>query len=183
MTDTLESHTLARDGWVKVWDPAVRIFHWSLVGTFAIAYLTADDAATVHEWAGYAALALVSFRLLWGFIGTEYARFSNFFPAPSNLLDYLRDVLRRKEARYLGHNPGAAVMIIFLLLAVGVIGISGWLLTTDWGWGSETLESIHEIAVNITLIAIAIHVSAAVYESFHHRENLIRSMFTGWKRR
>jgi cytochrome b len=74
-------------------------------------------------------------------------------------------------------------MILFLLLANGVIGISGWLLTTDWGWGSGALEEVHEISVNIALIAIALHVGAAIYESFHHRENLIRSMFTGYKRR
>jgi len=182
MTNILRTSSATQNGRVKVWDPAVRIFHWSLVAAFAVAYVTADDADFVHQWSGYAALALVAFRVLWGLIGTRHARFSDFVPRPAKLIEYVRLVLRGRESRYLGHNPAAAIMILFLLLAVGMIGVSGWLLTTDWGWGSEVLEDIHETAVNITLVAITLHVFAAIYESFRHRENLVRSMFTGYKR-
>jgi len=183
MTDTLEATNATRNDRVKVWDPAVRVFHWSLMTAFAVAYFTANDAGVVHQWSGYAALALVAFRLLWGVIGTRHARFSDFVPRPAKLADYVRRMIRGLEPRYLGHNPAAAIMILFLLLATAVIGVSGWLLTTDWGWGSEVLEEVHETTVNITLVAIALHVGAAIYESFRHRENLISSMFTGYKRR
>lgn len=183
MTDISKVNAATRDDRVKVWDPAVRIFHWSLVTAFAVAYFTADNAGAVHQWSGYAALGLVAFRLIWGVIGSRHARFSDFMPGPAKLVGYVRQMIRGREPRYLGHNPGAAIMILFLLLATGVIGVSGWLLTTDWGWGSTIIEEVHEVTVNITLVAIALHVGAAVYESFRHRENLIRSMFTGYKRR
>ena len=164
MTDTLKVNAATRDDRVKVWDPAVRIFHWSLVAAFAVAYFTADDAGVVHQWSGYAALGLVAFRLLWGAIGSRHARFSDFVQSPKRLIGYVRLALVGQEPRYLGHNPAAAIMILFLLIAVGVIGISGWLLTTDWGWGSTIIEEVHELAVNIALVAIALHVGAAVYD-------------------
>ncbi|GAA3903230.1 cytochrome b/b6 domain-containing protein [Halomonas piscis] len=183
MTDTPKASAVTRDNRVKVWDPAVRVFHWSLVAAFAVAYFTPDSNRDIHEWSGYVALGLVFFRLVWGVIGSRHARFSDFVSGPKRLSDYLRRALKGQEPRYIGHNPAAAIMILFLLAAVGVIGVSGWLLTTDWGWGSETIEEVHEIAVNITLVAIALHVAAAIYESVHHRENLVRSMVTGHKRR
>lgn len=183
MTDAHKASTVARDDRVKVWDPAVRVFHWSLVTAFAVAYFAAHGNRDIHEWAGYVALGLLAFRLVWGVIGSRHARFSDFVPGCKRLIDYLRRALKGQEPRYLGHNPAAAIMILFLLAAVGVIGISGWLLTTDWGWGSAVLEEMHEIAVNVTLVAIVLHVGAAIYESVNHRENLIRSMITGYKRR
>lgn len=183
MTDTLKASTVSQGGRVKVWDPAVRIFHWGLVAAFCVAYFTADDYRNIHEWSGYVVVGLIACRLVWGVLGSRYARFSDFVPRPRRLTDYVRLALKGQEPRHLGHNPAAAIMILFLLLANGVIGFSGWLLTTDWGWGSGVLEEVHEISVNMTLIAIALHVSAAIYESFHHQENLIRSMFTGYKRR
>lgn len=183
MTEAREANTLTRNDRVKVWDPAVRIFHWSLVAAFAVAYFIVDSNRTIHEWAGYTALGLVAFRLIWGVVGSPHARFSDFVPGPRRLIDYVRRAVKSQEPRYLGHNPAAAIMILFLLTAVGVIGVSGWLLTTDWGWGSKTIEGVHEISVNVTLVAIALHVAGAIYESLHHRENLIRAMFTGYKRR
>lgn len=168
---------------VKVWDYPVRIFHWSLVASFAIAWVTSEDAEAPHQWAGYAALALVAFRIVLGFVGRGHARFADFVPRPATLADYVSRLVRRREPRHLGHNPAAAVMILFLLMMVATIGTSGWLMTTDWGWGSEVLENIHTTAVDLTLAAIAVHVSAAVYESVRHRENLVLSMLTGYKRR
>ena len=102
--------------------------------------------------------------------------------SPAVLRDYGWRLLRGDEPRYLGHNPAAAVMILFLLTMVALIGCSGWLLTTDFGWGNERIEEAHELAAQIALLAVAIHVAAAIYESFHQRENLIRAMFDGHKR-
>lgn len=183
MTEVTASHDEPTGGRTRVWDPWVRLFHWSLVAAFFVAYFTGDSVGAIHEWAGHIALGLVAFRLLWGFVGSKHARFTDFVPGPLPLFDYGKKLLRGREPRYIGHNPAAAVMILVLLAAIIVISVSGWLLTTDWGWGSETIEQVHEWAVDITLIAITLHVLAAVYESFKHRENLIRAMFTGFKRR
>jgi len=168
---------------IRVWDIPVRVFHWGLVAMFATAYLTSDDAEAPHLWAGYAALALVAFRLGWGFVGSRHARFADFVPRLAVLRDYVGRLLRGQEPRHLGHNPAAAVMILFLLAMVGVIGATGWLMTTDWGWGSEVLEELHAGAVNLTLSAVVLHVAAAIFESVRHRENLVRAMVTGYKRR
>ena len=170
-------------GKIRVWDGPIRIFHWGLVASMAVAYLTSEDAESPHHWAGYVALALVAFRVVWGFIGSEHARFADFVPRPATLLDYVGRLARGREPRHLGHNPAAAVMIVFLIAMVVTIGSTGWLMTTDWGWGSELLEEVHGSAVNLTLGAIALHVAAAIFESVRHRENLILSMLTGYKRR
>jgi cytochrome b len=166
---------------VKVWDRFVRMFHWSLVTSFFVAYFSTTSIGWVHKGFGYAALALITARIVWGFVGHGHARFADFVPTPRQLLRYAGAVLRFQEPRYLGHNPAAAVMILFLMGMVAGIGITGWMLTLDAFWGNETVESAHVLLVNATLIAVAIHVSAAIYESLHHRENLILSMVTGTK--
>ena len=75
------------------------------------------------------------------------------------------------------------MMILFLLAMMLLIGSTGWLMTTDWGWGKDLVESLHEAASELTLLAVAVHVGAAVYESLRHRENLVASMLSGYKRR
>jgi cytochrome b len=167
---------------VRVWDPLVRIFHWSLVISFFGAYLLGDDGGTLHQALGYVALGLVAFRLVWGVVGSQYARFSNFMPSFEKLLTYAKDVAARKEARYLGHNPAGAVMIVALLLAVIAAGVSGWLLTTDAFWHSEPLEEVHEFFANGTLLLVILHIAGVIFSSIRHRENLVRAMITGRKR-
>lgn len=168
---------------VKVWDLFVRVFHWSLVASMAGAYLSTEGGPRwLHEWLGYAALALVAARLVWGFAGRGHARFSSFVPGPRALWDYTRALLRGHEPRHLGHNPAAAVMIVFLLGMVAAIGVTGFLMTTDAFWGDEAMEDLHEVLVDVTLVAVALHVTAAVYESLKHGENLVKAMFTGRKR-
>lgn len=167
---------------VKVWDRFVRVFHWSLVAAFFGAYfLEAGDKP--HEVFGYIALGLVAARIVWGFIGTPYARFSKFVPSPRRFIAYVRDALHRRETRFLGHNPAAAVMIITLICAVIITSVTGWMLTTDAYWGDELVEEVHEIIANVTVGLVCIHVAGAIYESVRHGENLIFAMFTGRKRK
>lgn len=166
---------------VKVWDPFVRIFHWSLVATFAVAWLAADEARKMHELAGYAAGALVACRIAWGLIGSRYARFTQFIRGPHKTLGYARDVLTGREVRYLGHNPLGAMMIVALLMAVGTVATTGWLQTTDMFWGIEWVEEIHEIAANLMLVLVGLHVAGVIFSSLRHRENLVRAMVTGRK--
>ena len=113
---------------VKVWDPLVRTFHWSLVIAFATAYLTGDEESAVHEWFGYVVLGLISFRVLWGFIGTRHARFADFVRRPGTVLGYARDFVTGRARRYLGHNPLGGMMILALLISLTVTGITGWQL-------------------------------------------------------
>ena len=166
---------------VTVWDRFVRLFHWSLVASFFVAYFSTESIGWVHKGFGYATLALVAARLVWGFIGSHHARFVNFVPGPRKLLRYLGALLRGREPRHLGHNPAGAVMIIYLLCATTVIGVTGHLMTTDAFWGNELVETLHVGTVDITVIAVIVHVSANLYESLRHRENMFKAMVTGYK--
>lgn len=169
-------------GGMKVWDPLVRIFHWSLVASFAIAWFTSEEIRTVHIWAGYAAAALISFRLIWGFAGTRYARFRQFVRSPLQVLAYLRDILRGNEQRYIGHNPAGGFMILALLACLAGLCFTGWLSTTDAFWGEDWLQETHETIAWIMLTLVLGHVAGVILASVRHHENLVRSMFTGLKR-
>lgn len=83
---------------IAVWDPLIRLFHWSLVAAFLVAYLTEDDLMTLHVWAGYTVLGLIGFRLLWGIVGTRHARFTDFVRSPSVVLAYLRDIAAQRAS-------------------------------------------------------------------------------------
>jgi cytochrome b len=168
---------------VRVWDPFVRIFHWALVGVFILAFLTGDEWMGVHKLAGYAIAALVALRIVWGIIGSENARFRNFVHAPGTVLAYLKDTLAFRARRYLGHNPAGGAMIVALMLALIVIVTTGYLMTTDAYWGVEWVEDLHKAAVYGTLGLLVLHVAGVIFASLEHRENLVRSMITGLKRK
>ena len=166
----------------SVWDPLVRVFHWSLVLTVLLAWLTRHGGGAWHEWLGYAVLALVALRLVWGFTGPPYARFGQFMRRPSATLGYASSVIAGREPRYLGHNPLGGWMIVALLTAVTAAGLTGWLYTTDEFWGVEWMEGLHE-ACAITVLALAgVHVAGVLFSSWRHRENLVAAMLSGRKR-
>lgn len=168
---------------VNVWDRFVRVFHWTLVASFAIAYFSTEHIGLLHKGAGYLALGLVAARAVWGFVApSRHARFAHFVPTPARLLRYLTLLLRGREPRHLGHNPADAVMILYLMSATLVIGVTGFLMTTEAYGGNELVETLHTTAVDLTLVAIAVHVGANAYESLQHRENLFKAMVTGRKR-
>ncbi len=110
---------------IKVWDPLVRLFHWSLVAAFVIAYLTGDELEEVHVLAGYFIAGLVVFRLIWGVIGTQHARFSDFVFRPATVIAYLKDILAFRARRYIGHNPAGGAMVIALLISLSLATLSG----------------------------------------------------------
>ncbi len=110
---------------VKVWDPLVRSFHWLLVISFAIAYVSGEETEDVHVIAGYIVCGLVVFRLLWGVIGSRYARFSNFLYGPKKVREYLTSLISKAPQHYVGHNPAGGWMVIVLLVMLIVISYSG----------------------------------------------------------
>jgi len=172
----------ARPAEVRVWDPLVRIFHWSVAAGFLIAWLAADDSEAVHVYAGYVVLALIAVRVVWGLIGTKHARFSDFVYRPSTIVGFLKDMKRLRTKRYIGHNPAGGAMVIVLLIAVAAVSITGYMMTTDAYWGVAWVEELHGATVDFALILIGLHILGVLFASFEHGENLVRSMVTGKKR-
>ena len=168
---------------IKVWDPLVRVLHWSLATLFLTAYLTGEDAGQVHIAAGYAIAGLMALRIVWGFVGPRHARFGNFVRSPREVLAYLRDVALRRAPRYLGHNPAGGAMIVALLVMLLGTGITGYMMTTDAFWGAKWVEEVHETFANLTVGLVVFHVLGVLFSSFAHGENLVKSMITGRKRR
>ncbi len=178
---------------VKVWDLPLRIFHWLLVAGFFIAYLTEDDLLTIHVWAGYLVTGLLAFRLIWGFVGNDYARFSSFLCSPAKSIAYIKDLIALKTQRYLGHNPAGAAMIVLLLASLLVTVITGFAVygadqaaepLAAIGSDNEKMwEEVHEFFGNFTLVLVAVHVIGVAVESYIHRENLARAMVHGFKKK
>ena len=110
---------------IRVWDPLVRIFHWSLVLAFVVAYLSGDEENSVHIYSGYVVAGLIAFRLIWGITGTRYARFRNFMYSPRAVIGYLKGLLAGRPKHYIGHNPAGGWMIMVLLLTLAVVTVSG----------------------------------------------------------
>src|SRR3989338_5120606 len=128
---------------IKVWDPLVRIFHWTLALACVLNLWLIEDGSDLHEWLGYYAMAAVLIRIVWGFIGTRYARFSSFFPTPNRLKAHLRAMLQGK-AHSLGHNPLGGLMILGLMTLVLLLGLTGWMMSLDLFWGEDWLQEPHK---------------------------------------
>lgn len=181
---------------VRVWDPLVRFFHWSLAASFLVAFLTEDDLLVVHVWAGYIIFGLILVRLIWGFVGPRHARWSDFIKEPGEIMAYLKDVLRFRALRHLGHNPAGGAMVVALLVSLIATGLSGLAVYgaqelsgplapmfsgLSEGW-AHLLEDVHEVLANLTLLLVLLHLAGVVFASLQHRENLVRGMITGLKR-
>ena len=168
---------------VRVWDPAVRIFHWSLVVAFAGAFVTAESERLrdVHVLLGYTVLGLLAFRVVWAFVGSRYARLSSFAFGPRAVAAYLRSLLAFRPRHYVGHNPAGSWVIYALVLLGLVTGASGYATYNDIG--GEWLEDLHEGSANAMLTLVFVHIAGVVVSSVLHRENLVKAMWTGYKLR
>ena len=180
---------------VMVWDPLVRIFHWSMAACFLVAYVTENEWLQLHVAAGYSILGLILFRLMWGVIGTPHARFSDFVRGPQTVWAYMKDIAGFRARRYLGHNPAGGAMVVALLVCLTITGASGLLLlgveemsgpladtarSIPQAYG-EWVEESHEIFANLTLALVMLHLAGVYLAGFQHRENLVKSMVSGVK--
>lgn len=189
---------------IKVWDIGVRSFHWSLILFSTIAYIS-EDIELIHVYVGYVVLGLIAFRVVWGLIGTKYARFSNFIYGKFETINYVKSLFSKNPKRFLGHNPAGGWMILAMLISISLVSWTGLELYAGAGKGplagiavelfetaqangdkesSESVwEDIHESTANLTLLLIFVHVAGVIVSSIIHRENLVKSMITGYKKR
>ncbi|MBT6119515.1 MAG: cytochrome B [Rhodospirillaceae bacterium] len=163
---------------VKVWDPLVRVLHWSLATAFALAFATGESIESLHLLAGYAVLVIVGLRALWGLVGTPHARFDDFVPNLGKLLAYVRDLAAGRAERYVGHNPAGGAMVVLLLAILLGTAASGVLTL----YGGDAFEELHEGFANANLALVLVHIAGVLVSSRLHRENLVRAMITGHKR-
>jgi cytochrome b len=178
-----------------VWDLPTRLFHWLFAGSFAVAWFTReqDRYLDLHVFAGYLFFGLLLFRLIWGFVGGRYARFSAFGYRWRSARDYLLATLRDNAPRHLGHNP-AGSWAIFLMFALGlIVSLSGLLVLGGeerhgplTGWigfaAADVVRELHETGAFTLLALVLVHVAGVIFESWRHRENLVAAMITGYKR-
>jgi cytochrome b len=181
-TNTFDDRDARRMEPARVWDAFVRVFHWCLVLSISVAWLTPISWEAVHLGAGYVAGALVTLRAIWGVLGPRHARFSQFVRGPGQTTRYLASILRAQEARYLGHNPAGGAMIVALLSVTAVTAVSGWMMTTDAYYGVSWVEQMHGLAARLLLGLAVVHVAGVILASTRHRENLVLAMITGKKR-
>lgn len=165
-----------RIGHVKVWDLPLRLFHWTLVVAIVVAFLSSEEDSALNAWhvlSGWTAAVLIVFRLVWGFIGGEHSRFSDFI-RPSRIAHHISGLLRGERELSLGHNPLGAVAVVILLALTAVTIWTG-------AFGGEAAKELHEVTAWVLLAMVAVHVIAVIAMSILERENLARAMVTGDK--
>ena len=172
-----------RQDTVPVWDLLQRLLHWGLASSIALAWWAGEERLSLHIATGYAALAIVSTRTVWGLVGSRYARFRAFVRGPGTVVDYAHKLTQGREQHYLGHNPIGGWMVLALLLCVLVVCVSGILYTTDQFWGVAWVEQTHRASAWTLVALVAVHLSGVAFMSWRHRENLVASMWSGRKRR
>jgi cytochrome b len=177
---------------VFVWDAPVRLFHWLLLALVAIAWFTGEGegaAASIHRLAGEAIAGLLVFRIIWGFVGGEHARFADFAAGPSAIAAHVRDLASSRPKRHLGHNPLGGLAVILLLLNIAVIVFTGLFSGGEDNAGPFAgvlgleLSEAHEIAFRVLQALVVVHVLGVAVETLRAKDALVPAMITGWKRR
>lgn len=169
---------------VLIWDLPTRLFHWLLSAGFLAAAVIAlamgehSPLFPYHSIIGLTIALMVVLRVVWGIVGTRYARFGSFIFGPSAVVEYLKHVLIGGGKRHIGHNPGSAVTIFALLALVLALAVTGFML----GRGLEAIKEVHEILAWTTVGVVVVHVLGVAFHTIRHRENITGSMIHGKKR-
>ena len=167
---------------IRVWDPLVRIVHWSVACLVLIELFNEAGANPWHRYFGYMAGGLVVLRLAWGTCGTPHARLASLARSASRVVPYLGS-LRSRAARPViaGHNPLGAFMAFTLWVLILVVVVTGWMLRLDAYWGDETVETLHTIGAYVLGGCAVVHVTGVLVTSLLYRTNLVKAMITGTK--
>ncbi len=179
-----------------VWDPLVRIFHWLLAACFLTAYILEDKMLNLHLLAGSIVLGLLIFRLIWGMVGTEHSRFSDFACSFRQVIEHLRSLARLHPSHHMGHTPTGGIMIFFLLTGLLVLTVSGVLLYSlenssapffglMAGVDFDTIlmiENLHGLVADMLALSVLFHIAGVLVESLLQKQNLTRAMITGYKK-
>lgn len=184
----------------RVWDPLVRLTHWTIALAVILNGLIIDDDALAHIWIGYVAVSLLALRLLWGVVGTESARFSSFPISFSGAARHISEARQGVHRKHRSHNPLGALMVYALWATLTVVSVSGVMMDSDLfpdddheysnrleadndhdDEAAEWLEELHEGAANLLLLLAVLHVGGVVLESRLSGQNLVRTMITGRK--
>ena len=166
---------------VMVWDPLVRLFHWSTAILFLANFTLLEEDSAAHLYAGYVLFGLVLVRLVWGLIGSEHARFSAFWPSRAEIGAHLRGLMGGRSEPHLSHNPLGALMVANLLATLVAISATGILLTLEGLSGTGWLEGLHELLSNYAMLCVGLHIAGVLLESKRSKINLIKAMVTGRK--
>lgn len=191
----MKQQTEAGKKTIRIWDWPIRLFHWLLVTLVVVSWVTAEiggNAMQYHMWSGYAILSLVLFRIMWGFVGSDTARFAHFLRGPRVVFGYLRNWFTPHYRAVLGHNPlggWSAAALVFVLLFQASTGLfsnddiaaEGPLYHLVSKALSDALTQLHQISFNVLLALIGMHVAAIILYRVKHRENLLTPMLTGDK--
>ena len=170
---------------IIIWDPIVRIFHWSLAASFLINFFITEDGDTIHNWVGYVAMFLIAIRIIWGFIafgfkGSKNALFKNFWPTKQKVHEHFLEIQFGKLDPNEGHNPAGALMIFTLMGLISLLGFTGYLMeNVDFFWGSDFMEDFHELLANITMLAVVLHVSSVLVIQKWTGTQLVKPMWKG----
>lgn len=177
---------------VRVWDLPTRLFHWSLFALILVAWFTGEDegaAAQIHRYAGEAIAGLIAFRVLWGFVGGEHARFADFAAGPAAIIGHVRNLFSRAPKRHLGHNPLGGVAVYLLLATVAGVVVTGLFSGGEHNagpfagmWGVELSEA-HEALFRVLQVLVGIHLLGVVVETVLAKDALVPAMISGSKRR
>ena len=178
-----------------IWDLPTRLFHWLLVASIFAQYATAewlDDAVQWHFYIGYFTIFLIVFRVLWGFVGTEHAKFSNFVKGPKAVVTYISTLFDKHSTSSVGHNPLGGWFVVVMRILVGVQGISGLFMTDDIFLDGpyrsmadestiELMSSLHHLAFDALLYVIGLHILAIVFYAIYKKQKLVPAMVHGKK--
>jgi len=166
---------------VAVWDPLVRLIHWSLALTILLDGVLVEDESKTHEWIGYIALGLIGLRLVWALIGPRHARFSAFPPSPARAMRHVQAMLAGERTLHLSHNPLGAWMVYNIWLSVIALVVTGYMMTTITFFGIDWVEETHEVIFGWLILSVALHVSGVAFDSWRSGVNLLRAMINGRK--